>query len=500
MKSSYGCDESSSGYEHDVHDKLPLPTSGIRATPDLTEDVTHASASVLPCKHCSDEQRERSKGKVMQKRCYYCKQTGHQIAFCKEKENDEAALLIRQVMDVGTQIQDADNTRDSEFIISGTDGGRWSEISYVSTKLKRHFSGNLESFKRIKNIYGVETNTGENQFFFIRGLGVLDVISGSENFRIQRVYYTPDLDRNVLSLDQLIIQGITVKFNGERCKLFPMFCTPLQNKKNYFNGTTREDEMGEKEKLCIIEKQLEHETFKSDYLNEYFERLNLSSNEPDWNIMILQSMKFNQFQDCKALLDMLEDGEYVAKYKYYIEGKFEEMIDWFLRIQMGIRSRPIPVFIRNNKRVNLFDLYMVVKREGGHRTVTFNSLWAMISKDMGHEYEDGEYMRIAYAMYLDVLIYYYKFKSIQENVRGTSSHGAARNEDAAAAAEGGRRAISEGCMPEDEREHYALFAGNDWKGMNKMQKRRRFDFRQAEKAVNEANRSVSMNSRGYNPV
>ncbi|MFS8020954.1 putative transcription factor & chromatin remodeling ARID family [Helianthus anomalus] len=153
-----------------------------------------------------------------------------------------------------------------------------------------------------------------------------------------------------------------------------MFCTPLLNKKNCLTGLTREDEMGAKEKQCIIEKQFGHETFKSDYLNEYFEKVNLSSNEPDWNVMILQSMKFNEFQDCKALLDMLDEGEYVAKYKYYIEGKFEDMIDWFLRVQMGISSRPIPVFMGNNKRVNLLDLYMIVTREGGHRTVTSNNL------------------------------------------------------------------------------------------------------------------------------
>ncbi|KAJ0794602.1 putative transcription factor & chromatin remodeling ARID family [Helianthus annuus] len=267
-----------------------------------------------------------------------------------------------------------------------------------------------------------------------------------------------------------------------------MFCAPLLNKRNSLTGLTREDEMGAKEKQFIIEKQFEHETFKSDYLNDYFEKLNLSSNEPDWNVMILQSMKFNEFQDCKALLDMLDDGEYLVKYKYNLEGKFEEMIDWFLRVKMGISSRPIPVFMGNNKRVNLLDLYMIVKRESGHRNVTSNNLWAMVSKDMGHDYEDAEYMRIVYATYLDVLIYCYKFKSVQENVRDDSSRGAAR------------RTISTRCIPDDEREHYALFAGNDWRGMNKTQKRRRFDFQQSEKAVNEANRSVLMNSHGYNPV
>ncbi|MFS7928314.1 putative transcription factor & chromatin remodeling ARID family [Helianthus anomalus] len=275
-----------------------------------------------------------------------------------------------------------------------------------------------------------------------------------------------------------------------------MFSAPLLNKKNSLTGLKREDEIGAKEKQFIIEKQSDHEAFKSNYLNDYFERLNLSSNEPDWNVMILQSMKFNELQDCKALLDMLDDGEYVMKYKYDIEGKFEEMIDWFLCIRMGINSRPIPVYMGNNKRVNLLELYMIVKREGGHRTVTSNNLWAMVS--MGHDYEDGEYMRIVYAMYLDVLIYYYKFKSIQDNVRNEETQGTARTVDAAG--DGGRRIVSTGGIPDDDREHFALFAGNNWNGMKKIQKRRRFDFRQAEKAVNEANRSVLMNSHGYNPA
>ncbi|KAF5772480.1 putative transcription factor & chromatin remodeling ARID family [Helianthus annuus] len=165
--------------------------------------------------------------------------------------------------------------------------------------------------------------------------------------------------------------------------------------------------------------------------------------------MILQSMKFKEFQDCKALLDMLDESEYVMKYKYVIEGKFEEMIEWFLQVKMGIYTRPVPVYMSNNKKVNLLELYMVVKREGGHRIVTSNNLWAMVSKDMGHNYEDGEYMRIVYAMYLDVIIYYYKFKTIPGNVRENQSRGVAENDDRAA--EEGRRTRSTGCMPDDDR-------------------------------------------------
>ncbi|MFS7928800.1 hypothetical protein Hanom_Chr04g00324981 [Helianthus anomalus] len=73
---------------------------------------------------------------------------------------------------------------------------------------------------------------------------------------------------------------------------------------------TREDEIGKLEKQVMISRDSEHEKFKTEFLNEYFESLNISTNEPDWNVLILQAMSFKEFQDCKALLDMLDDECY----------------------------------------------------------------------------------------------------------------------------------------------------------------------------------------------
>ncbi|KAJ0579864.1 hypothetical protein HanRHA438_Chr04g0159271 [Helianthus annuus] len=119
----------------------------------------------------------------------------------------------------------------------------------------------------------VETMTGENHFFFIRGIGVVDVMSGSENIRIQSVFYTTDIDRNVLSFDQLITQGYTVRFMGEKCKIYPTFSISLNNRRNSHSGMTREEEIGELEKRNVINKGHEHEKYKTEFLNEYFEKL-----------------------------------------------------------------------------------------------------------------------------------------------------------------------------------------------------------------------------------
>ncbi|KAF5813961.1 putative transcription factor interactor and regulator CCHC(Zn) family [Helianthus annuus] len=345
----------------------------------------------MPCMHCTEEKRER---KWMQRCCYYCNRPGHKISTCQEKEKDEESQLLRLAVNKGTQKdeeaeKDVQSGQRQEFMLIGTDGGYWSDIWYVSKTYKRHISisGNIDMFKRMESMLCVETENGENNFFFIRGIGVVDIITGTEKARIQSVFYTPDIDRNVLSLDQLMIQGFTVKFMGDVCKLFPTFSVPINNKRNVHTGLTREEEIGELEKEYMF----------------------------NWNILILQAMSFKDFQDCKALLHMLEDEDYVIKYKCYLDSTFENMIEWFIKEKLEIHSRPLPVYALNNRKVGLLDLYMVVKREGGHRRITENGMWAMIAKDIGFEYEDGEYMRLIYAMYLDVLLYYYKFKVTQEN-------------------------------------------------------------------------------------
>ncbi|MFS7970072.1 putative transcription factor & chromatin remodeling ARID family [Helianthus anomalus] len=92
-------------------------------------------------------------------------------------------------------------------------------------------------------------------------------------------------------------------------------------------------------------------------------------------------MVFKDFQDCKALLHMLEDEDYVFKYKCYLETVFENMVEWFIKEKLEIQSRPLPAYATNNRKVGLLDLYMAVKREGGHRRITENGMWSMIAKD-----------------------------------------------------------------------------------------------------------------------
>ncbi|MFS8031001.1 hypothetical protein Hanom_Chr17g01540611 [Helianthus anomalus] len=115
-----------------------------------------------------------------------------------------------------------------------------------------------------------------------------------------------------------------------------MFSSPVVNTINEVTRLTKEEELGIKEKRRLQDMCGVDDEFKNDYLNSYFETLNVSNgDEDDWNRMILKALEFHEFDDCKALINMLDDREYVFKYKVDLQKKFEEMVRWFLNKYMG---------------------------------------------------------------------------------------------------------------------------------------------------------------------
>ncbi|KAF5777245.1 hypothetical protein HanXRQr2_Chr12g0533371 [Helianthus annuus] len=139
----------------------------------------------------------------------------------------------------------------------------------------------------------------------------------------------------------------------------------------------------------------------------------------------------------------------------------------------------------------------------------------MIAKEMGFEYSDGELVCLVYAMYLDVLVYYYKFKTVQSQVNDKElteektalgrnvDPRSSRSEGDAAEQGAGQdiRAEANQVVTEDQSsEHYALFTNNGWHENKRRHTRRRFDFNRARAAMDDANESVLKYSRKQNHV
>ncbi|MFS8009052.1 hypothetical protein Hanom_Chr14g01280021 [Helianthus anomalus] len=113
-------------------------------------------------------------------------------------------------------------------------------------------------------------------------------------------------------MNQLTLQGLTFNKAGDTCKIFPMFSPPVVNSVNEITGLSKEEELGLKEKQKVMSLNDVNEKYKEEYLNPYFEDLHVSSYETDWCVMILRAMEFKDFNDCKALLTMMEDEKFMV--------------------------------------------------------------------------------------------------------------------------------------------------------------------------------------------
>ncbi|MFS7910099.1 hypothetical protein Hanom_Chr02g00102341 [Helianthus anomalus] len=105
-----------------------------------------------------------------------------------------------------------------------------------------------------------------------------------------------------------------------------------------------------------------------------------------------------------------------------------------------------------------------------------------------------------YAMYLDVLVYYYKIKSTQQVAVEKEIKEDVRDKRQTRSMEMEAGTSEQPCEDQEEtaEEHYAFFAGNDWYGLKRLKQRKKFNFKRAEKAVNEAHESVLKHSRKEN--
>ncbi|KAM0034071.1 hypothetical protein Hdeb2414_s0016g00493171 [Helianthus debilis subsp. tardiflorus] len=217
--------------------------------PDHTRMFARMKRETMRCKHYSDEMNERRRKMRLEQDVptinYDCKKNrGIANGIDKDSQNlkngqvsvpssshvraedgyDEGQSIHADGEPFKSTIRGKDEVPSVNFATRADD-----EEDVRSKKVtKANFMGNLNAFKRIRNSCGVETRTGEDGCLFIRGLGDVEIQRGSETMQIQSVFYTPKLNRNMLSMDQLVLQGYTIKIDGEKCQIH-------QGRSHWFN-------------------------------------------------------------------------------------------------------------------------------------------------------------------------------------------------------------------------------------------------------------------------
>ncbi|KAM0041423.1 putative transcription factor interactor and regulator CCHC(Zn) family [Helianthus debilis subsp. tardiflorus] len=173
-------------------------------------------------------------------RCFKCKQFGHIALICPSKYINLLPLPV-----------------ESDYVVKDTCGGKWDSIWVIDPTHKTHMTGNQNVFKCFKRHFGVVTNKSREDFSFVHGIGEVRIPVDGKDKTIPCVSYAPSLDKNVLTLEQLLFQGIETVTMGDTCLL-----------KKMFGSRSKE--------FDIYEDKLEVD-LEQDYLNTFYDNLGVDN-------------------------------------------------------------------------------------------------------------------------------------------------------------------------------------------------------------------------------
>ncbi|KAL0558905.1 hypothetical protein IC582_003491 [Cucumis melo] len=153
------------------------------------------------------------RGNFSQIQCFKCRKYGHFQADCwalkngvgnttmnmhkEQKKNDEGILFL------ACSVQDN--------VVEPT----W----YLDSGCSNHMTGNRNIFVTLDESFQSEVKTGDNTRLQVKGQGDILVKTKKGTKRVTNVFYVPGLKHNLLSIGQLLQQGLKVSFEGDICAI-----------------------------------------------------------------------------------------------------------------------------------------------------------------------------------------------------------------------------------------------------------------------------------------
>ncbi|MFS7977687.1 putative transcription factor interactor and regulator CCHC(Zn) family [Helianthus anomalus] len=361
-------------------------------------------------------------------RCVLCKQFGHIATICPSKYINLSPLPI-----------------ENDYLVDGTCGGSFDSIWVVDPNFKTHMTGNRCVFKRFKRHFGVMTDDVRREFSFVHGIGEVKIPVDGKVKIIPCVSYVPRLKRNVVSLEQVLFQGIETTTTGDSCILKKMFggqakgFDVFENKSeieleeeyldkfydglNVDNGHRNDKEKFKEYVEDFYKKEFELEREKNKKLNGegtsgvkkteivyskrqkagfvfYYENLKINPQQSKQELRQKRVARSQEEEDviegdmiiesCLEALDLILLHEELVGYEKLYSGPFEEVLMWFILFFLGIFKENVmpPTFI-DGRDVSLILLHRIVTIKGGVKKVIEDDIWAEVAVEYGFEADDA---------------------------------------------------------------------------------------------------------------
>ncbi|GJT03274.1 ARID DNA-binding domain-containing protein [Tanacetum coccineum] len=352
--------------------------------------------------------KEELKAKRLKKvRCYKCKEKGHFVNNCpiwKKKgkakiveEEDKESVTENHKPTIGklkprepyTQVYRERIMISGDYLVLGTENSFWDDFWYVNSTISKHMSPSKHLLYKMKECFFVEEH--KSNLLYTHGIGGIELTTEDTSYTIPYVSYVPEININVLSMKQLILQGFEVEIIGDKCNITHMF-DPINGRKNKKSQSERmEDGLNGQDQIEVNGKMV--------------------------------SLKVHTIEEFIQFMELMNTNKISYKHKEVFTRKFNDTLKWFHNAKAGkdLEGKLPPKI--SNVEICLFDFYKFVNNCGGYEKISQTGEWMEIARYYGFPSYCDEDLKKIFEDYLLHPQTYYEFAKGRKRNKYTEGMG-----------------------------------------------------------------------------
>ncbi|GJT05593.1 ARID DNA-binding domain-containing protein [Tanacetum coccineum] len=264
----------------------------------------------------------------------------------KESVNHKPTIETLKPREPYTQVYRERIKISGDYLVLGTENGCWNEFWYVNPTISKHMSPTRYLFHKTKECFFVEEH--KSNLLYTHGIGGIELTTKDTNYTIPYVSYVPEININVLSMKQLILQGFEVEIMGDKCNITHMF-DPINGKKDKNSqGERKEYGLNGQDQIEVNGKMV--------------------------------SLKVQTIEEFREFMEMMNTDRISYKHKEVFTRKFNDTLKWFHKEKAGkdLEGKLPPKIL--NVEICLFDFYKFVNNCGGYGKISQTGEWMEIAK------------------------------------------------------------------------------------------------------------------------
>ena len=199
------------------------------------------------CKHCRRTGHPKEKCWFNPEAvCQHCKKKGHVERVCKSKAKSRQNQFQKMKAEARVAKEDSDQEEQVFVVSCSAAQERFSSGWLLDSGCTNHMTPDAAIFKSLDRSCRTKVKIGNGHFIQAEGKGDVLICTPAGAKVISNVLLVPEIDRNLLSIAQLLEKGYSVMFKDNQCQIndpsgSKLMAVPMANKSFVVDWTRESD-------------------------------------------------------------------------------------------------------------------------------------------------------------------------------------------------------------------------------------------------------------------